>query len=265
MGKTARSQLEDQIELIRREAYEAGYAAAMQAIRAIRPLAGRDAVLRQEPGYAFSNAERASLIASRPAPPENRPSPVPGRRGRPSRQSQQPSPQSQARQTRAVGKPTTERLERGSNARFVEEVLRTLAPQAVRPAEIRAALQREKGTSFAYGSIRHALGQLEARKAVEQDTQPQRITETGVGFTPSANALPRLNRVCRLPGPNGSHHRVRFCQLYLPQVACSIKAQGGELCLFQRRSVLAVKHREIVLPKRYGGRPARCIRRGIEV
>ena len=142
MGKTARSQLEDQIELIRREAYEAGYAAAMQAIRA---------------------------IASRPAPPENRPSPVPGRRGRPSRQSQQPSPQSQARQTRAVGKPTTKRLERGSNARFVEEVLRTLAPQAVRPAEIRAALQREKGTSFAYGSIRHALGQLEARKAVEQD------------------------------------------------------------------------------------------------
>jgi hypothetical protein len=143
MTKTARSQLEDQIELIRREAYEAGYAAAMQAIRA---------------------------IASRPAPSENQPSPaVPGRRGRPSRQPQQPLRQSQARQTRGVGKAATKRLERGSNARFVEEVLRTLAPQAVRPAEIRAAIMREKGTSLAYTSIRHALGQLEARQAAEQD------------------------------------------------------------------------------------------------
>jgi hypothetical protein len=34
---------------------------------------------------------------------------------------------------------------------------------------IRAALQRDKGVSLAYTSIRQALGQLEARKAVEQD------------------------------------------------------------------------------------------------
>jgi len=37
------------------------------------------------------------------------------------------------------------------------------------PAEIRAALQRDKGVSLAFTSIRHALEQLEARKAVEQD------------------------------------------------------------------------------------------------
>jgi hypothetical protein len=48
-------------------------------------------------------------------------------------------------------------------------VLRTLGPQAVRQGEIRAALQRDKGVSLAFTSIRHALGQLEARKAVEQD------------------------------------------------------------------------------------------------
>ena len=35
MAKTAMSELKDQVELIRREAYEAGYAAAMQAIREI--------------------------------------------------------------------------------------------------------------------------------------------------------------------------------------------------------------------------------------
>jgi len=75
----------------------------------------------------------------------------------------------QARRARADSKPAAKRLERGSNARFVEEVLRARAPQAVRPAEIRAALQRDKGVSLAFTSIRHALGQLEARKAVEQD------------------------------------------------------------------------------------------------
>jgi len=48
-------------------------------------------------------------------------------------------------------------------------VLRARAPLAVRPTETRAALQRDKGVSLAFTSIRHALGQLEARKAVEQD------------------------------------------------------------------------------------------------
>src|SRR4029077_14497097 len=81
-----------------------------------------------------------------------------------------PAPRTaQARQPHAASKPAAKRLERGSNARFVEEVLRALAPQAVRPGDIRAALQRDKGVSLAYTSIRHALGQLEGRKAVEQD------------------------------------------------------------------------------------------------
>ena len=141
MAKTAMTQLEDQVELIRREAYEAGYATAMRAIRE---------------------------IASRSTPSENRPTPT-ARRGRPPRQPQPAPRKTQARQTRADGKLPARRLERGSNARFVEEVLRALAPQAVRPAEIRGALQRDKGVSLAYTSIRHALGQLEGRKAVEQD------------------------------------------------------------------------------------------------
>jgi hypothetical protein len=142
MAKTAMSQLEHQVELIRREAFAAGYAAAMQAIHE---------------------------IASRPAPAENMPTTAPVRRGRPPRQPQSAPRKAQARRARADGKPTAKRLERGSNARFVEEALRALAPQAVRPAEIRAALQRDKSVSLAFTSIRHALGQLEVRKAVEQD------------------------------------------------------------------------------------------------
>ena len=137
------NQLEDQVELIRRETYAAGYAAAMQAIRE---------------------------IAARPAPAEERPAPAAStRRGRLARQPRPAPRKAQARQTPADSNPAAKRPERGSNARFVEEVLRALAPQAVRPGEIRAALQRDKGVSLAYTSIRHALGQLEGRKAVEQD------------------------------------------------------------------------------------------------
>jgi hypothetical protein len=114
MAKTAMNQLEDQVELIRHEAYAAGYAAAMQAIRE---------------------------IAARPAPAEKRPTPAaPTPRGRLPRQAQPAPRKAQARQTPADSKPAAKRPERGSNARVVEEVLRALAPQAVRPGEIRAAL-----------------------------------------------------------------------------------------------------------------------------
>src|SRR5229473_3328615 len=113
MAKTALSQLSDQVELIRREGYEAGYAAAMRVIHE---------------------------IASRPTPAENRPA---AQRGRPPRQSKPAPREKQARQARADSKPAAKRPERGSNARFVEEVLRAFAPQAVRQGEIRAALQRD--------------------------------------------------------------------------------------------------------------------------
>ena len=45
--------------------------------------------------------------------------------------------------------------------------MQAAAPRAVRPAVIRKALQ-EWGVSMAFTSIRHALGQLEARNAAEQ-------------------------------------------------------------------------------------------------
>jgi Fe2+ or Zn2+ uptake regulation protein len=42
-----------------------------------------------------------------------------------------------------------------------------MAPSAIRPAEIRKALQ-DNGVTISFASIRHALGQLEARNAAEQ-------------------------------------------------------------------------------------------------
>ena len=55
----------------------------------------------------------------------------------------------------------------GTNARFVEEVLKSNSPRALRPAEIRLAIQRDKGVELALTSIRHALGQLKQRHTAE--------------------------------------------------------------------------------------------------
>lgn len=57
---------------------------------------------------------------------------------------------------------------RGTNARLIESVLQSIAPRAARPTEIRNALRRERGVALAFTSIRHALGQLEARRVAEQ-------------------------------------------------------------------------------------------------
>lgn len=56
----------------------------------------------------------------------------------------------------------------GSNARLVEEVLEASAPRALRPTEIRSAIQRDKGVAVAFTSIRHALGQLAERHVAEE-------------------------------------------------------------------------------------------------
>src|ERR1700704_3637609 len=59
------------------------------------------------------------------------------------------------------------RAKPGTNALIIEEILKATAPSAVRPAEIRKALQ-DKGVAISFPSIHHALRQLEARNAAEQ-------------------------------------------------------------------------------------------------
>jgi hypothetical protein len=149
MAKSAINQLQDQIDAIRREAYAEGYAAAMQAIQkaaALPPSHAAVAPARRQPGTAKAAPEPTAMP------------PAPRRRGRLAKA--------------MAGKPATgvrgaRRPRRGTNAQLVAEVLQAVAPRAVRPAEIRAALQRDKGVDMAFTSIRHALGQLEARQAAE--------------------------------------------------------------------------------------------------
>jgi hypothetical protein len=144
MAKSALAQLEEQIAAVRREAFAAGYAAAMQVIQ--KATAQPPASVGAQP----ASLRRRRSASARPAKPTA--SPARRRRGRPAK-----TP------AKAASRPR-----RGTNAQLISEVLQAVAPRAVRPAEIRTALQRDKGVAMAFTSIRHALGQLEARKAVEQ-------------------------------------------------------------------------------------------------
>jgi hypothetical protein len=143
MAKTALTQLQDQIEAVRREAFAAGYAAAMQSIRdvAAQPAPGAEPV--------------ATAPRRRPRVP-----PLPSPRER--------QPRASAGTTPRASRAPRQRPQRGTNARLVEEVLQSNAPRALRPAEIRSALQSDKGVAMAFTSIRHALGQLEERHTAEQ-------------------------------------------------------------------------------------------------
>jgi len=157
MARTAMNTLQDQIEAVRREAFAAGYAAAMQAVRELagKPAPGvagaAEAPRRgRRPGGRRAAAAPASASAAAPA----------GRGRRVGRAAAAPA----ARGRRAA----TQRPQRGTNAKMVEEVLQAAAPRALRPAEIRTTIQRDKGVAIAFTSIRHALGQLEQRRIAEQ-------------------------------------------------------------------------------------------------
>ena len=140
MAKTALTQLQDQIEAVRKEAYAAGYAAAMQAVRE----------------FSARSASATTSAPTRGRPAKAAAPTAPARRGRP--------PGAMAKPARALRR----RPQRGTNARLISEVLQASGSDFVRPATIRTALERDKDASMAFTSIRHALGQLEARGEVEQ-------------------------------------------------------------------------------------------------
>jgi hypothetical protein len=170
MATTALDHLQEQIEAIRREAFAAGYAAAMQAIREFAAQPGPD-------------AEAAEAAAVSPRRQGAMPPPSGGRQLRQRQLSEGAAAAAAAAAAppRQMRRSMGPRPQRGTNARFVEEVLQSNAPRALRPAEIRSAIQRDKGVAMAFTSIRHALGQLEARHVAEQvaDSKTWRYTAAG--------------------------------------------------------------------------------------
>jgi hypothetical protein len=165
MAKVATTELQQQIEEVRREAYAAGYAAAMQVIS--------DATARLTPRPG-STGTAPSRRRARQVSPAARP---PRARG----------PRPTARTRRSANR----RTQRGANALIIEEILKAMAPSPVRPAEIRKALQ-DNGVTISFSAIHNAPRQLEARNAAERvgDSRSWRYHEATEATSPMAGTSP---------------------------------------------------------------------------
>jgi hypothetical protein len=144
MAKSAVSELQQQIEEVRCEAFAAGYAAAMQGVRELAsrpaPASGSTASRGTGPrGAARPNRAAAPTLRRRPGA----------------------SPGARPLRTRS------KRPQRGSNAERIQEILEGATPRALRQAEIRQAMS-DKGVEISFTSVRQALRQLEARNAADQ-------------------------------------------------------------------------------------------------
>ena len=171
MARTAMTELQQQIEAVRREAFAAGYAAAMEAIRELTSRAApgtRTAAAAPTRRGGGRGRGRARARRAAPAAAKATPTPTRRRRTRTTRATTARATTATARTRRpAARRPAARRPQRGTNARMIGEILKAAAPRAVRPAEIRKALQ-DNGVAMAFTSIRHALGQLEKSNAAEQ-------------------------------------------------------------------------------------------------
>src|SRR5437870_13746517 len=113
MARTALTQLQDQIEAVRREAFAAGYAAAMQSIREFtaKPAPGAEPAAR--PSRRRGRARAA----------------VPARAARSASATRQRRPRAGAAATPRTRRAPSQRPQRGTNARLVEEVLQSNSPR----------------------------------------------------------------------------------------------------------------------------------------
>jgi hypothetical protein len=184
MPKSAITDLQQQIETVRREAFAAGYAAAMEAVR---ELASQSSPQADAPAAEPSRRRRGRSRGrtrtqqAKPASAKPRRSRQTSTRGRTSTVTRTTG---RAAATRP-GRSARRRSQRGgTNALMIEEILKAAAPNTLRPAEIRKALQ-DKGVTISFASIRHALGQLERRNAAEQ---PENKTWRATGDAPETRS-----------------------------------------------------------------------------
>ena len=152
-SNSAVTQLQDQIETIRREAYNEGYSAALQVVLnfAKQPIAEpqtRSATTRKSP------AKRA-----------------PSTRGAPLAVQTQATPPKGETASRA---PRQRMGRRGENAPLIEAALKSLPNHTGRAGDIRKAIKEQHETELAFTSIRNALGQLQ---------KDSRVTLAGDGKT----------------------------------------------------------------------------------
>jgi hypothetical protein len=159
MAEEAFTQLQAQIDAIRRQAYTEGYAAAMKKVQEL----AAQSVPQQSDKRAVPNGSVGDKETGRPEP-NGAAIPLRSRNAVHRSPTKRRAARSAAMRTR---RSRQGRAKRGANAQMIQDILKKAAPRAVRQAEIRKALEH-RGFSLAYPSIGHALGQLKARKAAKQ-------------------------------------------------------------------------------------------------
>jgi type II secretory pathway pseudopilin PulG len=166
MAEEALTQLQAQIDAIRREAFADGYAAAMKNVQELATRTVPQQSDNPPTPNGGESAEGETEQAQRLQKPQPNQAEIPFRTSPPIRRA--------AAKRRTTGRAAADtrrsrggRAKRGTNARMVQEILQKAAPRAVRQADIRRALEH-RGVSLPYPSIGHALGQLKARKAAKQ-------------------------------------------------------------------------------------------------
>jgi hypothetical protein len=134
MAKSAVTGLTEHIESIRREAYTEGYAAAMRVVVQFSTSGTAQPKATATKTTATKTAAK-STIATTAAP---------------------------RRQKRAQAKPVPRQARRGDNVRHIAEAMMALPDHGGPAAAIQKALAG-MGHNISYTSIRHGLGQLQAR------------------------------------------------------------------------------------------------------
>lgn len=148
MAKSAVTGLTERLESIRREAYSEGYAAAMRAVvefstsRTVKPNALVTKATARKAAFSKAAATKATTAKSTTA-----------------------TTAAPKRQRRAQAQPTPRQTRRGDNMRRIAEAMMTLPDHSGPAAAIKRALAG-KGHDIPYTSIRHGLGQLQARGEV---------------------------------------------------------------------------------------------------
>jgi hypothetical protein len=135
VAKSAVTELTAHIETIRKEAYNEGYAAAMRAVAEFSASGTKKPKATVAKATPVKTASAKPTTATTPAP---------------------------RRQTRAQAQPAARGTRRGNNARNIAEAMMTLPDHTGPAAAIKKALAA-KGHDIPYTSIRHSLGQLQAR------------------------------------------------------------------------------------------------------
>jgi hypothetical protein len=180
MAKTAVIGLTDHIESIRREAYNEGYAAALRAVvefsssRTAKPkatvtkatgakaIATKAAATKAAAAKATAAKATAAKATAAKATAANATAAKSTAAKSTTAKSTTATTATPKRQKRAQAKPAPRRTRRGDNARRIAQAMMTLPGHSGPAAAIKKTLA-EKGHDLPYTSIRHGLGQLQAR------------------------------------------------------------------------------------------------------